>query len=234
MYWMKKKWMTGILMLMIPIVSYSQETKEIGVKDYDEIRIFGKMSVVMVPGTENKLYMESADVDLNEIDTEVEEKELKIKMTDKLLKKKRPDVFIRVTFNDLKGITALADAEVEFEKPVVQDAFRIKATSGSRIELSMDAQELDLKAYQGGTVVVDGKTQALDARVNTGGILTGTDLVCQKVNIKLNTGGKGELTVEKELEARVNTGSDFSYFGTPEKKDVRTVLGGSVSAWDEE
>ncbi|MGM0532467.1 MAG: head GIN domain-containing protein [Bacteroidota bacterium] len=234
MYWMKKQWITGILSLIIPLMSFSQEIKEIEVEDYDEIRIFGKMSVVMEPGTENKLHMESADVNLDEIETEVEDNELEIKMTKKLLRNERPDVFIRVTFNNLEGITALADADVEFEKPIVQDAFRIKSTSGSNITLSINTKELDLEAYQGGKVDVVGKTEVLEANLNTGGILTGTDLVCQKVNIKLNTGGKGELTIEEELNAKVNTGSDFSYFGTPEKKNVRTLLGGSVSAWDEE
>jgi hypothetical protein len=82
--------------------------------------------------------------------------------------------------------------------------------------------------------LVEGETDTLEGYANTGGILTGTDLICQKADIKMNTGGKGEITVKNELEANINTGSDFSYFGTPEVKDVSTALGGSVSAWDEE
>lgn len=229
-----KKLMAGVFILIIPMLAHGQEIKDEKVADFDQIRIFGKLSVLMVPGTESKVHIESKDVSLDQIKTEVKEDELRIKMTDKLLKKKRPDVFIKVTFNNLKGITTLGDAEVEFDKPIIQDAFRIKATSGSNIILSLNTEELELRAYQGGKVTVDGKTDTLEAYVNTGGILTGTDLICQKVEIKLNTGGKGELTVEKELVANVNTGSDFSYFGTPEKKDITTVLGGNVSAWDEE
>lgn len=229
-----KKWMIGILTLMIPLMSYSQAIKDEDVKDYDNVRIFGKMTVVMVPGTENKVHVESEDVNLDQIKINVEEKELKIKMTEKLLQSKRPDVFVRITFNDLKGITALGDADVEFEKPIVQDSFMVKSVSGSNIALSIDTKKLDLDASQGGKVEIDGEADELEARVNTGAILTGTDLNCQKVDIKLHTGGKGELTVKKELKANVNTGSDFSYFGTPEKKDVKTVLGGNVSAWDEE
>ena len=229
-----KKWVIGIFVLMIPLMSYSQAIKDEEVEDYDDIRIFGKMTVVMVPGTENKVHVESEDVNLDQIKINVAGDELKIKMTEKLLKDKRPDVFVRVTFNELEGITALADAEVEFEKPVIQDSFRVKSVSGSHIVLSIDTKKLNLKASQGGKVEIDGKTDKLEASVNTGAILTGTDLICQKVDITLHTGGKGELTVNKELEANVNTGSDFSYFGTPEKKDVKTILGGNVSAWDEE
>jgi hypothetical protein len=219
---------------MIPWVSYSQDIEDRKVEEFDQIRIFGKLKVLMVPGTENNVHIESKNVNLDEIDTEVEEKELKIKMTSKLLKSERPDVFIRVTYNNLKGITALADAEVEFDKPIVQDSFRIKAASGTNVTLTLDTRLLEIRASQGGKVLVEGETDTLEGNANTGGILTGTDLVCQKADIKMNTGGKGEITVKKELEAKINTGSDFSYFGTPEVKDVNTALGGNVSAWDEE
>lgn len=229
-----KKWVIGIFVLMIPWVSYSQDIEDRKVKEFDQIRIFGKLKVLMVPGTENNVHIESKNVNLDKIDTEVEEKELKIKMTSKLLKSERPDVFIRVTYNNLKGITALADAEVEFDKPIVQDSFRIKATSGTNVTLTLDTRLLEIRASQGGKVLVEGKTDTLEGYANTGGILTGTDLVCQKADIKMNTGGKGEITVKNELEANINTGSDFSYFGTPEVKDVSTALGGNVSAWDEE
>jgi hypothetical protein len=229
-----KKWVIGIFVLMIPWVSYSQDIEDRKVEEFDQIRIFGKLKVLMVPGTENNVHIESKNVNLDEIDTEVEEKELKIKMTSKLLKSERPDVFIRVTYNNLKGITALADAEVEFDKPIVQDSFRIKAASGTNVTLTLDTRLLEIRASQGGKVLVEGETDTLEGNANTGGILTGTDLVCQKADIKMNTGGKGEITVKKELEAKINTGSDFSYFGTPEVKDVSTALGGNVSAWDEE
>jgi hypothetical protein len=229
-----RRWILGILAGLLPFLGMAQNIEDRSVGDYDQIRIFGKLSVEMVPGVQNKIHIESRNVRLDKIETKVEEGELKIKMTSSLLKSERPDVLLRVTYNDLKGITTLGDAEVRFDKPVVQDVFAIKATSGSYIRLSIDAQELDLQAYQGGQVHIDGQADSLVALVNTGGILSGTGLVCQKVNIKLNTGGNGELTVQKELEANVNTGSDFSYFGHPEATDIQTAFGGSVSAWDKE
>ncbi len=229
-----KKWVIGIFVLMIPWISYSQDIEDRKVKEFDQIRIFGKLQVMMVPGTENNVHIESNNVNLDKIDTEVEEKKLKIKMTSKLLKSERPDVFIRVTYNNLEEITTLADAEVEFDKPIVRDSFRLRATSGSNITLTVNTKDLEIRASQGGKVLVEGKTNYLEGNANTGGILTGTDLICQEAAIKMNTSGKGEITVKKKLEANINTGSDFSYFGTPEVKDVSTALGGNVSAWDEE
>ena len=227
-----RRWILGILAVVLPVLGMAQNIEDRTVAEYDQIRIFGKLSVEMVPGTQNKVHIESQNVRLDKIETKVEEGALKIKMTSSLLKRERPDVLLRITYDGLEGITTLGDAEVRFEKPVVQDIFAIKATSGSYIRLSVDAQELDLNAYQGGQVQVDGQVDSLVALVNMGGILSGTELVCQKVDIKLNTGGKAELTVQKELEANVNTGSDFSYFGRPEATDIQTALGGSVSAWD--
>jgi hypothetical protein len=229
---MIKRLFLGTMLLVVPVLLHAQEIADRKFDDFDEIRIFGNFSVVMEPGTENNVHIESKDVSLDEIETELEGKELKIKMTSKLFKD--PDVFIRVTYQSLESITTLADAEVEFKKPIVQDVFNIKATSGSHIMLEANCKNIEVKAYQGGQVQIKGKTEQFDGYINTGGILSGTDLVCKKVNVKLNTGGKGELTVKEELEARVNTGSDFSYYGTPESKKVSTSLGGNISAWDEE
>ena len=189
------------------------------------------MQVMMMVGETPKIKIESKDLDPDNITTKVEDEELIIRMKKSLFQDR--EVFVTVYFQSISEITSLADAEIQFEDPVIQDQFKIKATSGSHIKMALQTKKLEIEAYQGGQAQLKGKTDTLDAYVNTGGILSATDLTVQRAKLKLNTGGKGEITVEKSLRARVNTGANFSYYGKPEITDTNTSLGGTISAWDE-
>lgn len=225
-------WIVALLIMMVPLLAPGQEIADRKPGEYERVRVFGKMNVRMIPGTEPNVHIEAKGVSLEKIKTSIDDGELKVKLSK--LFASDAEVYVEITHGELKGIEALGDADVVFDKPVIAPRFDIQSTMGSIVELAIETQHLDLKAYQGGQVQVKGSTDSLDAFVNTGGILSGTDLVCQRVGIRMNTGGKGEVTVEKELEATVNTGSDFSYFGRPASTDIRTSFGGTVSAWDED
>jgi hypothetical protein len=219
-----------LLVMLPPLLADGQEVANRKVQPFERVRIFGKMTVHMKPGTEPGVHIEARGVSLEKIKTSVDDGELRLKLS-KIFSS--PEVYVEITHQELERIKALGDAEVVFEKPMVARSFNIESTMGSVVELAIDSELLDMKAYQGGQVLVKGSTDTLDAYVNTGGILSGTDLVCQRAEVRMNTGGKGEVTVEEELEASINTGSDFSYFGTPPVTKVSTSFGGTVSAWDE-
>ena len=225
-------WIVGVLMLFLPLLAQGQEVADRKPGEFERVRVFGNMSVRMIPGAEPNLHIEAKGVSLEKIKTSIDDGELKVKLSK--LFASVAEFYVEITHGELKAVEALGDAEVVFEKPVLAPRFDIQSTMGSMVELAIETQHLDLKAYQGGQVLVKGTADTLDAYVNTGGILSGTDLVCQRVDIRMNTGGKGEVTVEKELEASVNTGSDFSYFGTPPSTDISTSFGGTISAWDED
>jgi hypothetical protein len=227
---------TSGLFFVIALISVqftlAQKISERKLKDFKSIRIVGQIQVELLQGDENKIYLESEDVEVEKITTEVDDGELVIKVLSHLFK--NPTIYAKVTFKRFNEISAHADAEVIFKDPVIEKVFDIKSTSGANIELEIDSDNLNLEAFQGGQVLIKGETTILDAYVNTGGILSGTDLICKNAKIKMNTGGKGEITVKKSLDASINTGANFSYFGTPDETDVSTSLGGKVSAWDEE
>ena len=220
-----------LILILFPFYIMAQGFQEREVKSYSELRIFGNIQAVLITG-EPKVMIETKNIDPDNITTEVEDGELKVRMRKNLFEEGKM-AFVKIYFQDLDALTTLADAEVEVEDPLIQPTFKLKSTSGSHVKMAIESENLEVKAYQGGQSQIKGKTDTLNAYVNTGGILSSTDLIVQYGNIKMNTGGKGEITVKKKLKARINTGADFSYYGKPEIKDVNTSLGGTVSAWDE-
>lgn len=228
---LNKSWMVGVVMMLLPWMVQGQEIADRQVDEFNKLRVFGKMKVRLVPGNEPNVHIEARNISLEKVKTSLKDGELRVKIS-RLFKDH--EVYVEITHGELESVEALADAEIVFDKPVVTRQFTIQSTMGSIVELAIDASYLEMKAYQGGQVQIKGSTDHLEAYVNTGGILSGTDLVCQRADIRMNTGGKGELTIREQLKARVNTGADFSYYGTPSDTDVSTSLGGSISGWDQD
>lgn len=228
---LKKKFLLFILIL-IPFYTTAQGIEERIVEDYSKLKIFGNVKASLVVGDEPKVVIETEGIDPDIIKTEVKDNELQVRVRKGLFKEGKK-VFVKIHFQDLDKLTTSADADVSIEKPIIQPVFKLKARSGSHVKMAIESEKLEVKAYQGGQGQIKGETDTLDAYVNTGGILSATDLIVKKADVKMNTGGKGEITVKENLKARINTGADFSYFGKPEIKDANTSLGGTISAWDE-
>ncbi|MFO8235097.1 MAG: head GIN domain-containing protein [Bacteroidales bacterium] len=222
--------LTGLLTIHSGILA--QESEERTFDDFQSLKITGKIKAELIPGDENKIYIESDEFELKKVSTEIEKEVLTIKMLSKIFQK--PTAYVRVTYKKIESIEARADADIIFTEPIQQDTFKIESSSGANIKLDIETNQLDIKNFQGGQTLIKGKTNLLKAYVNTGGILSATDLNCDEVNIRLNTGGKAEMTVNQKITAKVNTMADLSYFGKPKEKEISTSLGGSVSAWDEE
>ena len=229
---MLKKKLILLVFILLPFYLAAQGFQEREVKPYSELKIFGNIKASLIIG-EPKVRIETKGIDPDIVKTDVEEEELQVRVRKGLFKEDKK-VFVEIYFQDLDALTTLADADVEFEKPIIQPVFKLKATSGSHVKMAIESENLEIKAYQGGQGEIKGEADTLNAYVNTGGILSATDLIVKRANIKMNTGGKGEITVKEKIKARINTGADFSYFGKPDIKDINTSLGGSVSAWDEE
>ena len=163
------------VLFFFQLPAHSQEEAERKLDEFHTIQIAGQITAFLIPGDEYKIHIEAEDIEVEKITTKVEDKTLTVKLLTHLFKD--PTVYVKITYKDLQELNALADAEVNFQKPLIQSNFKIKSTSGANIELQIDARNLKLEAFQGGQVVIKGETDSLDAYVNTGGVLSGSDLV---------------------------------------------------------
>lgn len=233
---MFKKLFVFLMLTCLVIPASAQTTEERDVGEFNKIRLWGSLTAEIVQGDKNTVHIESQELPLDEISIENDDRELKIKVKPDILSKHEGDeLLIKITHKEeIEALHALADADVSFDKPILRKVFKLNVGSGAHVVLEINSKKLDVKAYQGGQAQIMGKTVNLEAYVNSGGILSAIDLICQHADVKLNTGGKGEITVKKELNAKVSTGADFSYLGTPGKENIKTSLGGTISGWDQE
>ena len=229
---MKSKNLLFILpVFLCSIIGNAQNAESRAINDFTKIDVWGNIKIELQKSDSNSLYIDAKSVPLDEIVTEVKNDVLKIKMRSNLFK----DVVINIKINykEIVDIKANASAELIFPNKIVAEKLTVESIGGARVVLDVELKNSDLTVYQGGQVDIKGKSDFANVFANSGGILSATNLTTDEANIKLNTGGKCEITVNKKLVARVNTKSSLSYFGKPEIEEIKTSLGANVSKWDE-
>lgn len=219
------------LLTILSLHGYSQNMEERKTEAFDKIDIFGNIKVEMRAGQGNTIQVKSENIPLNELESTVKNGKLNLKIKSNLFK----DEFVHVSvyYTDLNEIYANGSAEIKILDTLKTKNINITSTTGARVILKVDADTLNLNAYQGAQIEIKGNATYMNSFVNNGGILSATDLISEDVKIKMNTRGKAEITVSKKLSAQINTGAKLSYFGMPETEDIKTSLGGKVSKWDE-
>ncbi len=218
-----------LLFYTISGIAQNRETREIG--SFDKIDVFGNISVEMKKGNKESIEITALSVELSDVKTKVEDKLLKISMTSDLFKDDSK-VTVVVTFKELTEIYCNASAEINIIDDILGDKLIVEAATGGIVTLKVKVNAVDLKAYQGAQIDISGETKLQESIINTGGVLSGTNFKSDDVFIKVNTGGKAEIVVHEKLNAKVNTSGSLSYFGRPKEENVKTSLGGTVSAWD--
>lgn len=224
----------GLLVVFViaSVFAFAQQEMEVELEGFNKIKLFGSLAIEAKQGDKNHVKFISDKIPLSEIDFAVEDSTLSIKLTSKLFKEEK--VYVELVYQHVDEMVLNASAEMELNTTVNQPRFLATVSSGSELRFRCDVDNLELNAYQGAQIVTKGATNEATVFANTGGIVSATELTTKKADVKFNTGGRGELTVEEQLKARVTMGSHFSYFGLPEKEDIKTSLGGNISAWDKE
>lgn len=210
---------------------FAQRTEKRTLNDFTKIDVWGNIKIEFQKSDTNTVTLNVGDIPTDEIVTEVSNGTLKIKMRSNLFKE--TEINLKITYKEISEIKANASAELKFMDQIIGENLKIESIGGARVVLNVDLKNSDLTAYQGGQIDIKGKSDFSNIFANSGGMLSGTNLITQEANIKLNTGGTAEITVVKKLIARVNTKSSLSYFGKPEVEQIKASLGATVSKWDE-
>lgn len=221
------------LLMLITIIVVGQNREERKIDSFDKLDVFGNIYVEMIQGEKESIILTTKNVDLSEVNTEVNDKLLKINMKSNLFDDDA-EVHVVLTYKEIREIASNASAEIIVKDKIQGDKLFISATSGGRIKLNVELNAIELKSYQGAHIDIEGKSKIQETFVNTGGVLAGANFESDEVFIKMNTGGKAEVIVNKLLDASVNTGASLNYYGKPEKEEINTTLGGKINAWDKE
>lgn len=217
------------LVLFSSLLGLSQ-SRTIELSDFNNLKLFDRINLVLVPSNENKLIIEGTNA--NEVNVLERGNELRIRLPlTQLLQGDNIEAVLY--YKELTIIEANEGSVIQSSKPWVGNNLKINAKEGSQIELTLEAKTLDTKLGSGAKVEIKGNANLHQAIINSGAVLEARDFKTKKTEITCNAGGEADVFASEKVVAKTRAGGDIVIFGNPDNIDRKTVLGGSIKLIEE-
>lgn len=217
-----KKLMMSVLLAGFQF-SYAQFSRNVG--EFSSLKVYDKMTVVLIPSAENKVESSSSDSD---VETVNKNGELRIKMTPpKILQ--GDQVSVNVFYQTLTDIQASQGSKISSPQPVEARMLTLTSNEGSAINLAVQTSKLNGKANSGGEIQVTGRADHQDVLVNAGAKFLGQNVVSLSATVTANAGGIAAVNAEESVDAKTRAGGIIDVYGDPEERRYKNIIGGKIT-----
>ncbi len=135
---------------------------------------------------------------------------------------------VMVEFDNIERITSTSGSDVYSTNTIKTDRLELKSTSGSDMELKIDANTVSCKATSGSDLRLSGTTDRLTAESTSGSDIKAAKLKAKTCNAKATSGSDITLYSSDELTAKATSGGDITYYGNPDKVNKSDGVSGSI------
>jgi hypothetical protein len=237
---MKKIFLLFLLVTGFISPAFSQKTIT---DDNAEKRVVGSfhgidvatgIKLVLTHGESEDVVVSASTTEYREkIITRVENGILKIHYESKMgaINKKNESKNLKayVSYATLNELYVSTGAEVEIMGVLTSTNLDLRANTGGLVKGEIDINRMKVSQNTGSKITLSGKTGNLEILSDTGSKFSGEDLSAGTCFIEVSTGAGVIITVEKEMNAKANTGGYIKYKGEGGIREIRTNTGGSVS-----
>jgi hypothetical protein len=134
-----------------------------------------------------------------------------------------------VSYQTLNAIGASGGSDVNVEGTITSNNLTINISGGSDFKGKVAVQSLKIDQSGGSDVDVSGTANTVKVDASGGSDFNGYDLATETCDVEASGGSDVEITVNKELTARLSGASDLSYKGNGSVKDVNTSGASRIS-----
>jgi hypothetical protein len=212
-----------IAFVFLSQITMGQVTRNLG--DFDEVKVFDKINVKLIPSTENKIEITGSRAE--EMQTVNKNGELKIRMPfPKLLS--GDDIVVKLHFKRIESISVSEGSYVSSEIDFKQTSLELNATSGGEIALEINVDKINIKANAGGILNISGKATNQNVTITSGGILNAKNLETAQTSISVSAGGQSEIRASTLVDAKVKAGGSIFIYGKPKQINKDVFIGGTI------
>ncbi len=201
------------------------ETRDLDAS-FHSIKAAEGLDVYLTQGNSESIKVQ-ADENLHEIIlTEVRDGVLHIHTDENIAHSSAQKVLVQ--FDDIKSITSTSGSDVYSTNTIRTNRLELKSTSGSDMELEIEASTILCKSTSGSDLRLSGSTNELRAESTSGSDIKASNLKAKIVDAKASSGSDITLYSSEELTAKASSGGDITYYGNPEKVSKSDNVSGSI------
>ncbi len=194
--------------------------------------VTGKIHVELVHSPVSEMSIVVRDGSPDKVITEVVNDELRIRLKPEL--GNDTEIAIKLPYARLEQVEAAAGATISSREVVKEKDLTFRILSVGKIELNIEAEDVDATVTQGGDLILYGTTNTLNVNANTGGNFLGYELESNDTYVKAGSGAQAKVTARRIIDATANTKGYVGYKGEPVSTYVKTSLGGRIASFRDE
>jgi len=209
-----------------------QNRTTIDLEPYNKLVVTGKIKVELVHSDSRQMSITVRNGSPDKVIAEVVKDELRIRLKPEL--GNDAEIAVKVPYNKLYELEAAAAAVITSRDELKEEYLEFKILSLAKIELSVEAGEIDASVTQGGDLILYGKTNTLNVNANTGGNFLGYELESNDTYVKAGSGAQAKVVARRIIDATANSKGYVGYKGEPVSTYVKTSLGGEIASFRDE
>lgn len=211
---------------MMPLRAQNEKLEqELG--KFTEVKAFDGLSINLIKSNINKAVITGANT--KNVAIVNNGGVLKIRMeVNKIFSGYRTFVDLFYTEN-LVVIDTNEDARITSKESVKQDVLELKAQEGGELVINAQVVQLLIKSVMGGIITATGNSENQDVQINTGGIYKGKNFKTKFSTVNVNAGSRAEIFATEYVKASVKAGGEVLVYGNPAKLEEKTIFGGKIT-----
>ena len=183
---------------------------------------------VIVEQSENKSITVETDDNLQQhIVTKIENGVLKIESDENYNATETPVVKVKMPVTN--GLSAGSGSEISSIGTILTENLNVESSSGSRINISVEADAIKIESTSGSSIEVGGKALKVETSSSSGSTIDAQNLMANEVFSQTSSGSNTSVYPILKLEAKASSGSTISYHKIPKTIVKEESSGGSVS-----
>ncbi len=202
-------------------------TRNVGA--FNSISAAGAVNVTLQNGPQS-VVVETDDNIMRYVETTVKGNTLKIRLKN-INNLRNSTVKVYVTAPDIIDISASASADIGSKGVLTSGSeIELKASSGSNIQIDLDAPAVKANASSGGSVIASGRTKNVTAKSSSGSIINASSLNAENAIADASSGASVKVSASVSVKAEASSGASVKYTGGATDVKKNESSGGSVSA----
>ena len=197
------------------------------IEPFKEVKGFDGLSINLIKSSENKVVISGENTD--KVAVVNNDGILKIRMQiGKIFSGYKTFVDLHYA-QDILIIDVNEDARIVTEQMIEQDVLELKAQEGGELVVNAIVEQMLIKSVSGGIIKTNGSSNVQDVQINTGGVYEGKSFETNFSTINVNAGSRAEINAKDYVKATVKAGGEVLVYGNPKKLEEKTVFGGTIT-----
>lgn len=185
------------------------------------------LDVVIIQGEQTNITVEADENIIHLIETDIKNNTLKIHTSEQIGRAKSKK--ITVTLPVITKIESSSGADIENEGNLSVDDITLNASSGSDIEISLQAHKIEVNTSSGADIDLYGSAESIYAEASSGSDITASELMTKNAYAKASSGGDVKVNCSEMIEARSSSGGNVTYTGNPKVVQKNSGVSGNIN-----